>query len=63
MLREIVGSMAVEMQLREYAALILAMNEGLKALAELSKLEKEGSWYAGEISKHIKKYGSINPYA
>jgi len=63
MLREIAGSTKVDMQLREYAALILAMNNGPNALTELSMLESEGSWYAGEISKHIKEYGGFNPYA
>ncbi|EIL97664.1 hypothetical protein, partial [Rhodanobacter thiooxydans] len=63
MLREIVGSTKIDMQLREYAALILAMNNGPNALSELSILESEGSWYAGEISKHIKEYGGVNPYA
>lgn len=63
MLREIVGSARIAMQLREYAALILAMNQGAKALADLSKLASEGSWYAGEISMHINEYGGINPYA
>lgn len=63
MLREIVGSAEINMQLREYAGLILAMNEGPNALAELLMLENEGSWYAGEIVKHIKEYGAVNPYA
>lgn len=63
MLREIVGSKAVEMQLREYAVLILAMKEGANALADLAKLENEGSWYAGEISMQVKEYGGVNPYA
>lgn len=63
MLREILGSTAVDMQLREYAALILAMNEGAKALPDLAKLESSGSWYAGEMSSHIKEYGGVNPYA
>jgi len=63
MLRVAIGSAAIDMQLREYAGLILAMNEGPNALAELSMLEREGSWYAGEIAKHIKEYGGVNPYA
>jgi hypothetical protein len=62
MLRKIVGSVEVDMRLREYAALILAFNEGPGALTELSMLESEGSWYAGEISTHVKEYGEINPY-
>jgi hypothetical protein len=63
MLREIVRSAEIDMQLREYAALILAMNEGPKALTELSLLESGGSWYAGEIAKHVREYGAVNPYA
>ncbi len=63
MLRQIVGSVQVDMQLREYAALILAMNEGTGALPALVALESEGSWYAGEIAKHIKEYGDVDPYA
>ena len=63
MLSEIIRSVEVDMQLREYAALILAMNEGPKALTELSMLASEGSWYASEISKHIKEFGGVNPYA
>lgn len=63
MLREIGRSSVFEMPLRESAALILAMNEGKEALPDLAELEAGGSWYAGEIIKHVKEYGSINPYA
>lgn len=62
-LRQIVASVEIDMQLREYAALILAINEGTKALPALSALEREGSWYSGEIFNHIKEYGGVNPYA
>ncbi|HKZ11651.1 MAG TPA: hypothetical protein VJL61_13245 [Rhodanobacteraceae bacterium] len=63
MLRTIVGASEVDIQLREYAALILAMNEGESSLTDLALLESAGSWYAGEIANHVKDYGGINPYA
>lgn len=63
MLRAIIGSQELEMTVRESAAIILAMNEAKGALIDLSKLEAEGSWYAGEVARHIKGYGGINPYA
>lgn len=63
MLREIIRSAEVEILIREFAALILAINESSGALPELSVLEEAGSWHAGEIARHLKEYGSINPYA
>lgn len=63
MLREVIKSTQVEILIRESAALVLAMNEAVGALPELSMLEEEGSWHAGEIARHIKEYGGINPYA
>ncbi|MBU4263728.1 MAG: DUF4365 domain-containing protein [Proteobacteria bacterium] len=63
MLREIIRLHGVEMSIREFAALILAMNEGEGALADLAALEKEGSWYAGEMALHVKEYEWIKPYA
>jgi hypothetical protein len=63
MLRQIIESSEFEMPVRESAALILAMNEESLALPDLAILEEEGSWYAGEMIKHVKEYGGINPYA
>ncbi len=63
MLREIIRSPDEEMPIREYAALILAMNHNKKALPDLAALEAEGSWYAGELARHVKEYEWINPYA
>lgn len=63
MLRKIISSQELEMTIRESAAFILAMNEAEGALLDLSKLEAAGSWYAGEIGRHVKEYGGINPYA
>jgi hypothetical protein len=63
MLREVIHSEKLGMPIRESAALILAMNEAEGALSDLSKLEAVGSWYAGEIIRHVKEYGGINPYA
>lgn len=62
-LRKIIESQDVEMQIRESAMLILAFNEAEDSLPELLKLEAAGSWYAGEIYRHVKEYGGINPYA
>lgn len=63
MLRTIVGASEVDLQLREYAALILAMKEREGALTDLALLESAGSWYAGEIANHVNEYGGVNPYA
>jgi len=63
MLREIMRSPGVEMSIREFAALILAMKEAEGALPDLAALEAEGSWYAGEVVRHVKEYEWINPYA
>lgn len=62
-LRQIINSTDIEMSVRESAALILAMNEKSRALADLTVLKEAGSWYAGEIIRHVKEYGGINPYA
>ncbi|HEY2155086.1 MAG TPA: DUF4365 domain-containing protein [Isosphaeraceae bacterium] len=61
-LRRAIASQDTEMPMRESAALILAMNEGARAIPDLSALEQAGSWYAGEMIKHLKEYGDINPY-
>jgi hypothetical protein len=63
MLREIIRSHKVDISIREFAALILAMKEAEGALPDLAALEEEGSWYAGEIARHVKEYEWINPYA
>ena len=63
MLRLIMQSHEVEISIREYAALILGFNESEGALPDLAALEADGSWYAGEIARHVKEYGGINLYA
>nr|WP_298116781.1 DUF4365 domain-containing protein [uncultured Pseudomonas sp.] len=63
MLRKIMKSSEIDLSIREYAAIILAMNEGKGALTDLRKLNDSGSWYAGEIAMHVQEHGSINPYA
>jgi len=35
---------------------------GVDALVELVRDER-GSWYAGELARHVDEYGTINPYA
>ena len=63
LLREIASTAKVDMFVRECAALILAMNEGLEASSVLEGLAASGSWYAREIHAHLTKWGHINPYA
>lgn len=63
MLRVIIRSLDVDILIRELAVLILAMKEAEGALPDLAALEAEGSWYAGEIARHVKEYEWINPYA
>lgn len=63
MLREIIRAHEVDISIQEFAALILAMKEAEGALPDLAALEAEGSWYAGEIARHVKEYEWINPYA
>lgn len=63
MLREIMASPIIEMAIREFAALILAINEASDAIPDLIALQNAGSWYAGEMVRHINEYGAINPYA
>lgn len=63
LLREVITRSDVSLQVRESAALILAMNEGIAAIPDLQALNGAGSWYAGEMRTHLKEHGSINPYA
>lgn len=48
--------------IRELAALILAMQEPKVALLHLIELNKEGSWYMGEVAAHVQQWGRINLY-
>lgn len=62
LLRGVISSTMAEMVIKEFAALILAMNESSGAIGELLVLEKLGSWYAAEMRRHLEKFGGINPY-
>ena len=62
-LRRVIATDDLPLDLRESAALILAMNEGIDAEPDLLQLQKAGSWYAGEMLQYLKDHGSINPYA
>lgn len=63
LLRQIVNSKKLDMCIREFAVIILAMHEGQDALSDIKKLNDDGSWYADEIAICLKTHGSINPYA
>jgi hypothetical protein len=62
LLRLVIASTAVEMSAKEFAALILAMNDSDGAILDLQVLEGLGSRYASEIRKHLEEFGEINPY-
>lgn len=62
LLRQVIESPASDMSQKEFAALIVAMNEAEGAIHELMRLESAGSWYAAEIRKHIEEFGGVNPY-
>jgi hypothetical protein len=62
LLRQVIESPASDMSQKEFAALIVAMNEAEGAIPELMRLESAGSWYAAEIRKHIEEFGGVNPY-
>jgi hypothetical protein len=63
LLEQIAGDNSVEMTIREYAALILAMRIGKLADPTLRNLVNAGSWYADELSTHLNRYGALNPYS
>lgn len=63
LLRKVISTTSLTMDLRESAALILAMNEALGAVPDLEFLHKAGSWYAGEVLNYVKEFGRVNPYA
>jgi hypothetical protein len=62
LLRRAVLASDLAIEVRGSAALILAMHEATDAMPDLLILEREGSWYAGELLAHLKKHGDINPY-
>lgn len=63
LLPRIISDASVDMFIRECAALILAMHEGMGGAPALAELAASGSWYAGEMLAHLKAWGHINPYA
>ena len=63
LLQQVLKKINLPIAIREYAAIILAMNDRLAAEPELSRLKQEGSWYAEQLLLHITEYGSVNPYA
>lgn len=63
LLRKIILTDSLDLSIREYSALILAMNEGPQALDDIAPLASAGSWHANEIIRHVREYGGINPYA
>lgn len=62
LLRSAIASKTTEMSIKEFAVLILAMNESEGAIPDLRLLEGLGSWHASEMRKHLEQFGEINPY-
>lgn len=58
----IINDKDVVLSIREFAAFILAMNEGAKAIPMLEKHLLEDSFYLQRIINHLKEYGILNPY-
>ena len=63
LLEEIVRTKGIELQLREYAAIIYAFHNGKKSLALLDEFKDTASSYISELIVYIKKYKWFNPYA
>lgn len=62
LMRRVVHSEELEEEVREAAALILAINESTDALPDILALVQAGSWYAGEMVRQIREYGGVTPY-
>lgn len=62
LLRQAAASPALDLFVRECAALILAIEQGSAAASVLTELAAAGSWYANELLTHLREYGHINPY-
>lgn len=62
MLREVIRMSAVDMTIRDFAALILAMNENEASFDDLDFLKNDGSCYAEGMKQHLKRFGHLNPY-
>lgn len=62
MLKEIIRADKFDLEIREHAALIFAMQKGAESISDLETLAKAGSSYMKQVIEHIKQYGAINPY-
>jgi len=61
-LEEIAFDGSLEMRVREYAALVLAMLTPEGAVEPLEALFAHGSWFATELLRVLREAGHINPY-
>ncbi|MCX6170949.1 MAG: DUF4365 domain-containing protein [Ignavibacteriales bacterium] len=61
-LTEIVEDNNIPLTIRQSAAFILLMNEGVSAIPLVKPLVNEGAWYVQEIINHLNQYGELNPY-
>lgn len=61
-LEEIIKDNLLHIQIREFAAIILAYHKGIESITTLSDIPPQESWYVQELIKHLKEYGELNPY-
>lgn len=63
LLKSVLSDKALPLHTREVAGIIMSINWPKPALVYLKELEKEGSWYSGELVNYINEWGVFNPYA
>lgn len=63
LLISVLSDKTLSLHIREVAGVIMSINWPDKAIDHLRVLEKEGSWYSGELIQYINEWGRFNPYA
>ena len=63
LLKSVLSDKTISLHTREVAAVIFSINWPKPAIEYLKELEKESSWYSGELINYINEWGGFNPYA
>lgn len=61
-LKEIIRDTTIPLNIKEYAALILAYNFGNESVNDLKQIKDKESWLIPELIGHLKEFGVFNPY-